>query len=88
MQEACTQAGVSPIAAALRWLVHHSRLQGVAGDGIILGASSPAHRAQNLASATEEPLPATVVSAIDDAAEITRPDWPDTGSPRLPGTSR
>jgi hypothetical protein len=43
MREACAQASVSPISAALRWLVHHSMLRGEAGDGVILGESSPAH---------------------------------------------
>ncbi|WP_050993620.1 aldo/keto reductase [Streptomyces violaceusniger] len=75
MREACGQAGVSPISAALRWLVHHSQLRGEAGDGIILGASSPAHLTQNLAAVAEGPLPAAVVGAIDDAAEIARPNW-------------
>ena len=68
-QKACAQADVSPISAALRWLVHHSMLRGEAGDGVILGASSPAHLTQNLAAVTEGPLPAAVISAIDDAAE-------------------
>jgi aflatoxin B1 aldehyde reductase len=78
MHEACAQAGVSPISAALRWLVHHSLLRGEAGDGVILGASSPAQLTQNLAAVAEGPLPATVVSAVDDAAEIARPSWPET----------
>ena len=77
MREACAQAGVSPISAALRWLVHHSLLRGEAGDGVILGASSLAQLTQNLAAVAEGPLPATVVSAIDDAAEIARPSWPE-----------
>jgi hypothetical protein len=57
MREACAQASVSPISAALRWLVHHSMLRGEAGDGVILGESSPAHLTQNLAAVTEGPLP-------------------------------
>jgi aflatoxin B1 aldehyde reductase len=73
MHEACAQAGVSPISAALRWLVHHSLLRGEAGDGVILGAQLT----QNLAAVAEGPLPAAVVSAIDDAAEIARPSWPE-----------
>jgi aflatoxin B1 aldehyde reductase len=76
MHGACAQAGVAPVAAALRWLVHHSSLRGEAGDGIILGASSPAHLTENLTAVAEGPLPAAVVSAIHDAAEIARPNWP------------
>src|SRR5260370_35263227 len=33
MREACAQASVSPISAALRWPVHHSMLRGEAGGG-------------------------------------------------------
>jgi aflatoxin B1 aldehyde reductase len=77
MHQACEQAGVSPISAALRWLAHHSKLRGEAQDGIILGASSPAHLTQNLAAVGEGPLPAGVVTAIDNAAEISRPSWPE-----------
>jgi aflatoxin B1 aldehyde reductase len=76
MREACARAEVSPVSAALRWLVHHSKLRGEAGDGIILGASSPSHLTQNLAAVDEGPLPAGIVSAIDDAAETARPSWP------------
>jgi aflatoxin B1 aldehyde reductase len=68
---------VPPISAALRWLVHHSCLRGEVGDGVILGASSPAQLTHNLAAVAEGPLPATVVSAIDDAAETARPSWPE-----------
>jgi aflatoxin B1 aldehyde reductase len=76
MREACAQAGISPVTAALRWLVHHSALRGEAGDGIILGASSPAHLTENLAAVTEGPLPGTVLGAIDAAAQTARPNWP------------
>jgi aflatoxin B1 aldehyde reductase len=43
-------------------------LRAEAGDGIILGASSPAHLTHNLAAVTEGP------SAIDNAAETARPN--------------
>jgi hypothetical protein len=46
---------VPPISAALRWLVHHSCLRGEVGDGVILGASSPAQFTHNLAAVTEGP---------------------------------
>jgi aflatoxin B1 aldehyde reductase len=77
VHEASERAGVSPVSAALRWLVHHSQLRGHASDGIILGASSLAHLTQNLAAIAEGPLAPAVVTAIDEAAEIARPNWPE-----------
>ncbi|GHH88733.1 aldo/keto reductase [Streptomyces sulfonofaciens] len=72
----CMESAISPIDAALRWLVHHSRLDGTHGDGIILGASRPEHLAQNLGAVHDGPLPTSVLDAIDNASEITRPTWP------------
>ncbi len=72
----CQAAGVSPIAAALRWLVHHSQLDGSAGDGIILGASSERHLRENLQAVQDGPLPEEVLSAMEEAGEATRDGWP------------
>ncbi|MGI5186693.1 aldo/keto reductase family protein [Promicromonospora sp. CA-289599] len=76
VRQACRSGGIAPIEAALRWLVHHSRLDARSGDGIILGASSLGHLQQNLAAVEAGPLPGAVVTALDRAAEITRPAWP------------
>lgn len=46
---ACEAAGVTMAGASLRWALHHSLLSGDAGDGIIIGASSPEQLATNLA---------------------------------------
>ncbi len=35
---------------ALRWLTHHSALDGRFGDGFIIGASQQAHLEQNMAA--------------------------------------
>lgn len=74
--EACRAHGVAPTDAALRWLVHHSALDGELGDGIILGASSLRHLRHNLAAVADGPIAASVLAAIEDAAQITRPAWP------------
>lgn len=60
---ACERAGIAPAHAALRWLQHHSALR--AGDGVIVGASRPAHLSANLAALDEGPLPAEVLAALD-----------------------
>jgi aflatoxin B1 aldehyde reductase len=77
VRAACADAGISPIAAALQWLVHHSDLRGEYRDGIILGASSLAHLEENLLAVAAGPLPREVLDAIEAAAEVTRPTWPE-----------
>ncbi|MDG4780742.1 aldo/keto reductase [Micromonospora sp. WMMD961] len=72
----CEASGVSPTDAALRWLVHHSHLGAVHGDGIILGASRPEHLVQNLDAVQSAPLSPELLVAIDAASETTRPAWP------------
>ncbi|XP_051028098.1 aflatoxin B1 aldehyde reductase member 2-like [Acomys russatus] len=53
--------------AALRWMYHHSQLQGSLGDAVILGMSSPEQLEQNLAATEEGPLDPAVVDAFDEA---------------------
>ena len=65
--------------AAMRWLRHHSALDGEKGDGVIVGASSLGHLDENLvgfvgsssagstSSMSEEPLPESIVQAFHDA---------------------
>jgi aflatoxin B1 aldehyde reductase len=64
------------ISAALRWLVHHSKLDSDRGDAIIIGASSIAHLQHNLSALKQGPLPQQVVEAINRASETIRPHWP------------
>ena len=63
-RDACAEAGVPPVHAALRWLQHHSSL--VDGDGIIVGASRLAHLEENPAALASGDAPApAVVDACD-----------------------
>lgn len=75
-QARCAGEGVDPVAAALRWLVHHSYLDGVAEDGVIIGASSLTHLEHNLAAVEDVPLPESIVDALDEASRATRSSWP------------
>ncbi|XP_061422555.1 LOW QUALITY PROTEIN: aflatoxin B1 aldehyde reductase member 4-like [Lethenteron reissneri] len=68
---------VSLTEAALRWMYHHSRLSGEAGDGVILGASSPEQLSQNLAASKQGPLDETVVAAYQQAWELSAHDCPN-----------
>ena len=61
--------------AALRWLVHHSKLDSDRDDAIIIGASSIAHLQHNLSAVKQGPLP-QVVDAINSVGETVRPYWP------------
>ena len=72
----CTQSDIDAISAALRWLVHHSKLDSDREDAIIIGASSIAHLQHNLSAVKQDPLPRPVLDAINSASETVRPQWP------------
>ncbi|XP_029434757.1 LOW QUALITY PROTEIN: aflatoxin B1 aldehyde reductase member 2 [Rhinatrema bivittatum] len=64
-------------AAALRWMYHHSKLQGMSGDAVIVGMSSMEQLLQNLDAAEEGPLLPAVVEAFDKAWHLTAADCPN-----------
>jgi aflatoxin B1 aldehyde reductase len=72
----CAQFDIDAISAALRWLVHHSKLDSDRDDAIIIGASSIAHLQHNLSAVKQGPLPRPVLDAINNASETVRPNWP------------
>lgn len=75
LRAACLQEAIDPVAAALRWLVHHSKLQ--PNDMLIVGASKVAHLSANLDAILKGgPLPDSVVSAMNAAALTSKPNWP------------
>ncbi|CAL9703973.1 unnamed protein product [Knipowitschia caucasica] len=53
--------------AAIRWMYHHSQLQGELGDGVIIGMSNMEQLKQNLDAVEEGVLDDRVVSAFDEA---------------------
>lgn len=68
LAKAAERAHVAPTAAALRWLIHHSK-----ANGLLLGASTVEHLRDNLAACREGPLPVELLRAFDQAWELTRP---------------
>ncbi len=76
IREACEKEGIPMVEAAYRWLVNHSCMNAELNDGILLGASRQEQMEQNLAAATKGPLPESIVSAMDEAWEIAKPDSP------------
>ena len=71
---ACEAADLTPTEAALRWLVHHSRMSGDHDDAIILGASRIDHLEQNLAAARGGELPKAVTDALDQGWDNVKAD--------------
>ena len=52
---------------ALRWLVHHSKLEHACGDAVIIGASNSEHLKENLEDLEKQALPDEVVVCLDKA---------------------
>uniref|UniRef100_A0A8C2YRI0 NADP-dependent oxidoreductase domain-containing protein n=1 Tax=Chinchilla lanigera TaxID=34839 RepID=A0A8C2YRI0_CHILA len=67
----------SVTSAALRWMYHHSQLQGAHGDAVILGMSSLEQLQQNLAAVEEGPLEPAVVQAFDQAWNLVAHECPN-----------
>ncbi|XP_008288094.1 aflatoxin B1 aldehyde reductase member 3 [Stegastes partitus] len=63
--------------AAMRWMYHHSQLQGDRGDGVIIGMSSMEQLEQNLAAAEEGPLDQRVVDAFGEAWNLVAHECPN-----------
>lgn len=64
---------------ALRWCVHHSKLQMVDGtkrDGVIIGVSSLKQLEGNLADLEKGPLPEEVVQTLDEAWDVCKASSP------------
>ena len=64
---------------ALRWCVHHSKLQMVEGtkrDGVIIGVSSLNQLESNLTDLEKGPLPEEVVKTLDEAWNICKASGP------------
>ncbi|XP_021562162.1 aflatoxin B1 aldehyde reductase member 2 isoform X2 [Carlito syrichta] len=67
----------SMTSAALRWMYHHSQLQGAHRDAVILGMSSQEQLEQNLAATEEGPLEPAVVDAFDQAWHLVAHECPN-----------
>nr|KAF6443066.1 aldo-keto reductase family 7 member A2 [Molossus molossus] len=77
LQAAYGARAPSMTSAALRWMYHHSQLQGAHGDAVILGMSSLEQLEQNLAATEEGPLEPTVVQAFDQAWHLVAHECPN-----------
>jgi aflatoxin B1 aldehyde reductase len=64
VHDAAEKAGISGHAIALRWMLHHSALNG--GDAMIIGASSLQQLEGNLEICKAGPLPAELLKVVED----------------------
>lgn len=76
IKQACEAEGVPMVEAAYRWLVNHSCMKTELNDGVLLGASKQEQLLQNLEAAKKGSLSENIVSAMDEAWEIAKPDSP------------
>jgi len=90
IREACEAEKITMAEAALRWLVHHSLLNGNHHDGILFGASSFANLEANLKSLGGGELPKAIVEAFDNAWTIAAPEAESyfRGYDTKPGSSK
>ena len=59
--------GLTEAECALRWITHYSLLTKEHGDGIIIGASSTKHMAENMKFLDDHnPLPKDLARALDE----------------------
>nr|XP_045005021.1 aflatoxin B1 aldehyde reductase member 3 [Jaculus jaculus] len=66
----------SMTSAALRWMYHHSKLQGAHGDTVITGMSNLEQLQQNLAATEEGHLEPAVVDAFNQAWHLVAHECP------------
>lgn len=75
VEGAVEKAGLTQIEAALRWVVHHSKLNVSDGnDGVIIGVSGIEQLDENLNRFEKGPLPDEVVKAFDEAWNVAKVD--------------
>ncbi|XP_006642010.3 aflatoxin B1 aldehyde reductase member 3 [Lepisosteus oculatus] len=67
----------SMTSAALRWIYHHSQLQGERGDGVIIGMSTMEQLQENLDASQEGPLDPVVVEAFKKAWDLVAHECPN-----------
>jgi aflatoxin B1 aldehyde reductase len=79
IEESAKKHDLTLLEIALRWCVHHSKLNVKDGgeDGIIVGVSSITQLEQNLKDLEKGPLPDDVLKTLDEAWLITKPTTPN-----------
>lgn len=76
IRDVCLKEDIQMAEAAYRWLVHHSLLREELEDGIIIGASSLQQLKSNMEFSSKGQLPDSIISAMDEAWRIAKPESP------------
>ena len=76
LKKAVEEENVTLPEAVMRYLAHHSMLNGARGDGVIIGASKLSHLTDNMAALKGGELPQKVLDAFEAAWELCRADSP------------
>lgn len=74
LKAACAKDNITPVQAALRWLMHHSCLSAEYQDGIILGASNTGQLKENLEACTQGALSSQIIDTLEQGWETVRPN--------------
>ncbi|KAI1856726.1 uncharacterized protein JN550_013666 [Neoarthrinium moseri] len=69
---ASEKAGLSPFEVAMRWLVHHSKLNVKNGDGVIIGFSNLDQLKDNLDYLEKPALPDDLVEVLEQAWKLAK----------------
>lgn len=75
-RSAAEKEGITMIEAALRWILHHSKIDARNGDGIIIGVSRLEHLDQNLDALEKGPLSADILYAMGGVWQKVKGDEP------------
>lgn len=76
VHELAQKHGLSGHAVALRWILHHSVLDGNKGDAIVIGAGSNEQLVENLEACKQGPLPEDIVRLVDEIWPVMKPVAP------------
>jgi len=74
VRQACEAERISMASAAIRWMTHHSVLDGTYHDGLLFGASYLQQVEDNIAAYVSGPLPDSIVKAYEEAWEVAYPE--------------
>ncbi|KAI1413888.1 Aldo/keto reductase [Hypoxylon sp. FL1857] len=75
IREAAEARGLNPLEVAMRWLVHHSKLQVTNGkDGIVVGFSNLQQLRDNLSYLEKGPLDAELLDVLEQAWRASKGD--------------
>jgi len=74
IRQACNTEKIAMSDASLRWVLHHSVLNGKHHDGVLFGASSFSHVESNLTALGGDELPKNIVETFDNAWTVAAPE--------------